>query len=76
VDTALLARAMGGREGGRSFGRTPEQGADTVVWLASSPDVAGANGRFWIDRRPVACRFHDPAQEERLRALCDEMTAA
>lgn len=72
VNTPLLAQAMGG--GG--YGRTPEQGADTVAWLAASPEVDGVNGRFWIDRREVPCRFRDPRQEERLRALCDEMTAA
>ncbi len=35
--------------------RTPEQGADTVVWLASAPGgsvTAGASGVFWSDRRP------------------------
>ncbi len=30
--------------------RTPEEGADTIVWLASSPDL-GSNGDFWLDRR-------------------------
>jgi NAD(P)-dependent dehydrogenase (short-subunit alcohol dehydrogenase family) len=32
--------------------RTPEQGADTIVWLAASPRVAAASGAFWLDRRP------------------------
>jgi len=35
--------------------RTPEQGADTIVWLASAPGgsvTAGASGVFWSDRRP------------------------
>ena len=54
--------------------KTPEQGADTVVWLAASPEVEGSSGRFWIDRREVACRFHDPPEEERLWALCASMT--
>jgi dehydrogenase/reductase SDR family protein 12 len=31
--------------------RTPEQGADTVVWLATSPRALESNGRFWHDRR-------------------------
>ncbi len=31
--------------------RSPEQGADTVVWLAVSPRVAGERGKFWFDRR-------------------------
>ena len=32
--------------------RTPEQGADTAVWLAAAPEAALANGQFWLDRRP------------------------
>jgi dehydrogenase/reductase SDR family member 12 len=31
--------------------RSPEQGADTIVWLAVSPQVLESNGRFWHDRR-------------------------
>jgi dehydrogenase/reductase SDR family member 12 len=31
--------------------RTPEQGADTIVWLATSPRALESNGRFWHDRR-------------------------
>ncbi len=32
--------------------RTPEQGADTVVWLATAPGPSLVSGRFWLDRRP------------------------
>jgi hypothetical protein len=32
--------------------RTPEQGADTMVWLAESPRAVESNGQFWSDRRP------------------------
>jgi hypothetical protein len=31
--------------------RTPEQGADTAVWLAAT-NPAPPTGRFWHDRRP------------------------
>jgi dehydrogenase/reductase SDR family protein 12 len=31
--------------------RTPEQGADTIIWLAVAESVAGTTGRFWLDRR-------------------------
>lgn len=31
--------------------RTPEQGADTVVWLASADPARLRTGRFWHDRR-------------------------
>ena len=32
--------------------RTPEQGADTVVWLAADPAAVDTTGGFWLDRRP------------------------
>ena len=32
--------------------RTPEQGADTAVWLAAAPEAALTDGLFWLDRRP------------------------
>jgi NAD(P)-dependent dehydrogenase (short-subunit alcohol dehydrogenase family) len=33
--------------------RTPEQGAETVIWLASAPELAGVSGRYFVDRREV-----------------------
>ena len=32
--------------------RTPEQGADTIVWLAAAPEAVESTGVFWLDRRP------------------------
>lgn len=80
VNTPLLARASG-RSGAaaaawaRAVGRTPEEGADTLVWLAGGVDVEGVSGEFWIDRRRVRCRFRDEQGEERLWELCRQMTA-
>jgi dehydrogenase/reductase SDR family member 12 len=34
--------------------RTPEQGADTIIWLAASDPARLGSGRFWHDRRPRA----------------------
>lgn len=34
--------------------RTPEEGADTVVWLAASRSAKGRSGLFWFDRESVA----------------------
>lgn len=31
--------------------RTPEQGADTIVWLAAAAEPLTCNGEFWLDRR-------------------------
>ncbi len=53
--------------------RTPAQGADTVVYLAASPEVEGRSGLFWVDRQEHACRFRDEAQEEALYRLCRQM---
>ena len=32
--------------------RTPRQGADTAVWLASAMEPGVCSGLFWLDRRP------------------------
>jgi len=36
----------------RPFLKTPAQGAETPIYLASSPAVGGANGQFFINRKP------------------------
>jgi NAD(P)-dependent dehydrogenase (short-subunit alcohol dehydrogenase family) len=35
----------------KPFLRTPQQGADTIVWLAASAEAAETSGQFWLDRR-------------------------
>lgn len=32
--------------------RTPAEGADTVIWLATTPDVSALHGALVLDRRP------------------------
>ena len=32
--------------------RTPEQGADTIVWLGAADEPGRSTGLFWHDRRP------------------------
>lgn len=56
-------------------GRTPKQGADTAVWLATAPELDGRTGGFYADRRERACRFANEAEEEKLFDLCAAMTA-
>jgi NAD(P)-dependent dehydrogenase (short-subunit alcohol dehydrogenase family) len=56
--------------------KTPQAGADTAIWLASSPDVLGVTGKFFVNRRERTCRFRDDAASARLSELCDEMTRA
>ena len=36
----------------RLFMKTPAQGADTPVYLASSPQVEGITGRYFVNRKP------------------------
>jgi len=54
----------------RGILRTPEEGADTVVWLAASPAAAGRSGLFWFDRAPAATT---PIPRTRETALEREM---
>ena len=30
--------------------RTPEQGADTITWLAAAKEAGQVSGKFWLDR--------------------------
>jgi dehydrogenase/reductase SDR family protein 12 len=62
--------------------RTPEEGADTIVWLASAPEPAELSGQFFLDRRPRAkhrlrrTRRPDEAEETaRLWRLCADRIA-
>lgn len=60
----------------RPFFLTPEQGADTAVYLASSPDVEGVNGEYFVKRkarRPSAAALDD-ASSKRLWALSEKLT--
>ncbi len=35
------------------FGRMPTNGAETSVYLAASPEVAGVTGQYFVQKRPV-----------------------
>ncbi|MGA7097396.1 MAG: SDR family NAD(P)-dependent oxidoreductase [Acidimicrobiia bacterium] len=43
--------------------RTPAQGADTIVWLASAPEPGMTNGRFWFDRKPAPTHLIESTRE-------------
>jgi NAD(P)-dependent dehydrogenase (short-subunit alcohol dehydrogenase family) len=49
----------------------PDSGADTPVWLATSPDVAGRTGGFYVERTAVATPDHT-VDAERRRRLWEE----
>ena len=52
----------------RPFMLSPRQGADTLIYLASSPDVTGQSGGYWAKRRPTqpSAAARDPAAAVRL----------
>jgi NAD(P)-dependent dehydrogenase (short-subunit alcohol dehydrogenase family) len=83
ADTPGLRTALPGfcRMVGRLL-RTPEQGADTIVWLAAAPDAADESGLFFLDRRARAKhrlrrtrRPDEVCEAARLWRLCTERTA-
>jgi NAD(P)-dependent dehydrogenase (short-subunit alcohol dehydrogenase family) len=53
VATELLMRGFPPIRLFRRFLKTPEEGAATVVFLATSPEAAKSTGKFWIDERPA-----------------------
>lgn len=60
----------------KPFMRTPEQGADTVIWLASSPEVEGVSGRYYADRKPIEPKkiANDPEARRRLWEESERLT--
>jgi len=56
--------------------RTPEEGARTAVWLASSPEAAEMTGEYCIDERPVtpSPAARDDEAARRLWKVSAEMT--
>lgn len=57
----FVASGFGGGASGNLFlrltrplAKTPAQGAETAVYLASSPEVKGVSGRYYVDKKPAA----------------------
>ncbi|HEX7509603.1 MAG TPA: SDR family NAD(P)-dependent oxidoreductase [Polyangia bacterium] len=51
---------------------TPEQAADTPVWLATDPAVAGVSGKYFASRQMRPCEF---AGDAKAIAALDELCA-
>jgi hypothetical protein len=50
---------------------TPDQGADTPVWLATSPDIEGISGKYFEHRNQQSCSFSRYLKDvERLFEIC------
>jgi retinol dehydrogenase 12 len=59
------------------FARTPEKGAETLLWLATSPEAAKFNGEYFFDLKLAALskRAKDDALAKGLWTLSEELTA-
>jgi NAD(P)-dependent dehydrogenase (short-subunit alcohol dehydrogenase family) len=57
------------------FARTPEEGAATVIYLASSPDVEGITGKYFADREaiPSSPISYDEGVAQRLWQISEEL---
>jgi hypothetical protein len=55
---------------------SPERGADTIVYLASSPDVAGQSGGYYVKRRrrEPSAAARDDAAGRRLWEISEQLT--
>ena len=60
----------------KPFFLTPEKGADTAIYLATSPEVEGLSGRYFYRRKPasISARASDDAAAARLWKLSEELT--
>jgi dehydrogenase/reductase SDR family protein 12 len=59
--------------------RTPQEGADTIVWLGAAPEPARCSGGFWHDRRErpthrVPWTKDSPEDRARLWAECERLS--
>ena len=72
-DQARFYASMGGIA--RPFMRSPERGADTVVWAASAPELDDVTGGYFHDRRPKRSskRSLDETTARRLWQVSEEL---
>ena len=59
------------------FALTPEEGADTLIYLASSPDVEGVTGKYFVEREAIASSplSYDEQVAARLWEVSEQLTA-
>ncbi|MFU8826306.1 MAG: SDR family oxidoreductase [Brevefilum sp.] len=58
------------------FGKNTVEGAQTSIYLASAPEVAGVTGKYFSEckQKESSTASYDQSQAERLWALSEEMT--
>ena len=59
--------------------RSPDEGADTIVWLAAAEEPGRVTGKFWLDRAPRSTEKlvrsgATPEERAKLWALCERLT--
>ncbi len=65
----LLFRAF------KPFMRTPEQGADTIIYLAAAPEAGAMSGKYLADRKEIfPAQPRDEALQKRLWEVSAELT--
>ncbi|MFX1241762.1 MAG: SDR family oxidoreductase [Promethearchaeota archaeon] len=60
----------------KKFFKSPEEGAQTSIYLASSSEVEGITGKYFINKEPRESSIESYNEEnaERLWKICEEMT--
>ena len=60
----------------RKFFRSPEKGAETSIYLASSPEVEGVTGKYFIDKQPKQSseESYNEDYAKKLWNVCVELT--
>jgi NAD(P)-dependent dehydrogenase (short-subunit alcohol dehydrogenase family) len=58
------------------FALSPDRGAQTIVWLASSPEVEGITGQYFEKKHPIKStpQTYDPEVQEKLWKVSEQMT--
>jgi len=58
------------------FAKSPERGAETIVYLATSPEVEGVTGKYFVDKKavPSSEESYDEAAQEELWRISAELT--
>jgi hypothetical protein len=59
------------------FALTPEEGADNSIYLATSQDVAGVTGKYFVKREPAqsSSLTYDEELAKRLWEVSEDLTS-
>ncbi|MEL6402909.1 MAG: SDR family oxidoreductase [Chloroflexota bacterium] len=57
------------------FGKSPEEGAETNIYLAASPEAKGITGKYWADKQQKQSNkaSYDVDAQERLWSISEEL---